>query len=434
VFGKRKTPVPSAAPRSEPPRGVGSFGTVIVPRAAFEAARDPQQAHRLVKALVEFVNAMTGQGLYTRDELLPKATQAFHADYYLAQVHNGGHGQFIHNSMGNIDYALADVHAALTAIQTEPYTSIGARLIAECAARRDPVTRKIDIAHRQPDVLSELDHEFYKADRETPFRNVLGRWIASWPELRPVDDADYPEAMRLSASMNPLRELRLKWRSVNRLRGQTTDRFQVAVGMALMQMQRPELRVEVGAGFGVEIDGQKEVAFTVRTYGNLMFFCVVKPEYAAAYEYFPANFPNIPNLHSDPEVLIQAIRDDKLKDVTGPRAGAQLSRVSGLMIDDVITLAKEYRAALAIDLLLRRARIEPDTAMVVAHAIVPRAEGDLLRWMMMAGKRPYAVLTTPDGAALLPGQSAQPLATIGKRDLDAHAEEVAAGSMEAKPL
>jgi hypothetical protein len=435
VFGKRKTPVASAATtRSEPPMGVGTFSTVIVPRSAFEAARDPQQAHRLVKALVDFVNAMTGQGLYTRDELLPKAAQAFHADYYLAQVHNGGHGQFIHNSMGNVDFALADVHAALTAIQTEPYTSIGARLIADCAARRDPVTRKIDLSQREPDVLSELDHEFYKADRESPFRNVLGRWIATWPELRPVEDADYPEAMRLSASMNPLRELRLKWRSVNRLRAQTTDRFQVAVGMALVKIERSELRAEVGAGIGVEIDGAKEIAFTVRTYGNLIFLCVVKPEYSAAYQYFPANFPNIPNLHTDPEVFLKAIKEDRLKDVTGPRAGAQLSRVSGLMIDDVITLSKEYRAGLAIDLLLRRAGVEPGTAMVVAHAIVPRAEGDPLRWMMMAGKQAFAVLTTPDGAALLPGESAQPLATVGKRDLDDYDNHIAAGSMEAKPL
>lgn len=434
MFGKRKTPVPSAATRSEPPIGVGRFETVIVPRSAFEAARAPDQAHRLVQALVNFVNTMTGQGLYTRDELLLKATQAFHADYYLAQVHNGGHGQFIHNSMGNVDYALADVHAALTAIRTEPYTAIGERLIADCAARRDPVTRKIDLSRRNPDVLSALDHEFYAADKVAPFRNVLGRWIATWPELRPVDDADYPEAMRLSASMNPLRELRLQWKSVSRLRGQTTDRFQVAVGLACMQIERPELRQDIGPGVGVEIEGRNEIAFTVRTNAGKIRFCVVKPDYAYAYEYIPANVPNIPNMYTDPDVMFAALNDGRLKDVTGPRVGAQLARVSGVLIDDVIALAKEYRAGLAIDLLLRRARIEPGNAMVVAHAIVPRPEGDLLRWMLVAGNEPCAAVTTPDGAALHPGGSTQPLATIGKRDLDAHADHIAAGSMEAKPL
>jgi len=361
--------------------------------------------------LVDFVNAMTSQGLYTRDELLPKATQAFHADFYLAQVNNGGHGQFIHNSRDNIDYALADVQAALTVIQAEPYTSIGEWLIAWCQSHRDPVTGKIALKTReQPDGLDIL--EFYAADKASPFRSVLGRWIATWPELRPVDDADYPEALRVAASMNPLREARQQWKSVTRLRQQTTDRFLVGVGLACVKIERPELRVEIGAGQGVEIDGQKELAFHVHTNRGLNRFCVVKPDYAAAYEYIPADIPNA--------VLA--------------RAGAQLSRVSGLLIDDVIALAKKYRTGLAIDLLLRRAKIVPDKALVIAHAVVPSPDGDLVRWMLYAENHVMAVLNTPDGAALLPGESAQPIATVGVRDLNAHADLIGAGSMEANPL
>jgi hypothetical protein len=219
--------------------GVGSFTTVIVPRSAFEAAREPQQAHNLVQAVAKFVHTMMGQGLYTRDELLPKATHAFLAGYYLSQVNHGGHREFIHNNFVNIDLSLSDLRAALAAIGTEPYRSIAERLIAWCGERRDPVTHKIDLSNRgQSDFLGDLDREFTAADKASPLNNLLAGWIAAWPELRVVDDADYPEALRLSVTMNPLRSLRQQWRSVRRLQFQTTDRFQVAVGLACLKMQR----------------------------------------------------------------------------------------------------------------------------------------------------------------------------------------------------
>jgi hypothetical protein len=414
--------------------GVGSFSTVIVPRSAFEAARQPDQAHRLVQALVTFVNAMTGQGLYTRDELLPKATQAFHADYYLAQVNNGGHGQFIHNSMANIDYALTDVRAALAAIQTEPYTSIGERLIADVAARRDPVTRKIDLSMREPDVLSALDHEFYAADKEKPFSNLLAGWIAGWPELRAVDDADYPEAIRLSATMNPLREVRRQWRSVSRLRFQTTDRYQVAVGLACAHIEIPEIRLQIGAGVGMEVEGTKQIAFTVRTNAPELRCCVVTPEHAAAYEYIPANVPNIPNMYTDPNVMVAALNDGRLKDVTGPRAGARLSRINAALIDDVVAEGKEHRAGLAFDLLLRKARIETEDASVAGLMVVPDPQGTVVRWMLLAGDKPLRGLTKAAGAALVHWGDTTPFVQATRRELDEHAERIAAGSMEAKPL
>jgi hypothetical protein len=393
--------------------GVGTFATVIVPRSAYEAAKDPNRAGALATAVVRFANAMTGQGLYTRDELLPKVIQAFHADYYLAQVNNGGHGQFIHNSFANFDYALADVRAAMTTIGTEPYASIVEQLIAECAVRRDPVTRKIDLSIReQPDVLSVLDREFYAADKAVPFQKMLGRWIATWPELRAVEDADFPEAIRHAAWMNPLREVRRQWQSVTRLRGQTTDRFMVGVGLACVKMEPSELRLSIGAGFGVEIDGVAETAFTVRTNRCPIRACVVKPEYAAAYEFIPADMPK----------------------TVAAKTGAQLSRVSGLMIDDVVDLARKYRAGLAIDLVLRRAGVDPADANVVALRITPHARGDLVKWLLSAGDRFFAALTTPDGAALMPGESDETLAMVGMDDLNAHADHIGAGSMEPKPL
>jgi hypothetical protein len=414
--------------------GVGSFTTVIVPRSAFEAARDPQQAHNLVQAVAKFVHTMMGQGLYTRDELLPKATHAFLAGYYLSQVNHGGHREFIHNNFVNIDLSLSDLRAALAAIGTEPYRSIAERLIAWCGERRDPVTHKIDLSNRgQSDFLGDLDREFTAADKASPLNNLLAGWIAAWPELRVVDDADYPEALRLSVTMNPLRALRQQWRSVRRLQFQTTDRFQVAVGLACLKMQRVEIRQDIGPGFGVEIDGRNETGFTVRTHTGQIRLCVVKPDYAAAYEYVPPDIPEVPKGHTDPKAFLAAVRESWTKDIIPPRAGAELSRVSGLMIDDAVSLAKAHRAGLAIDLLLRRAGIETAGAEAVAMKITPNASGDRVGWMLKAADQPYVAETAPEGAVLLPPESMQPLAMVGARDLNDHADHIAAGSMEAMP-
>ena len=52
---------------------------------------------------------------FRRDELPQDALRAFHVDYYIGQVNNGGHGQFAHNS-GWDEYVLRDIGDGLAAI------------------------------------------------------------------------------------------------------------------------------------------------------------------------------------------------------------------------------------------------------------------------------------------------------------------------------
>lgn len=76
----------------------GRLTTVVVPRNALEAAREPDKAEYLTCAVVDYVNEIQRIGIYMGDELPAAAMQAYHADYYLAQVINGGHRQFIGNT------------------------------------------------------------------------------------------------------------------------------------------------------------------------------------------------------------------------------------------------------------------------------------------------------------------------------------------------
>ncbi len=72
----------------------------------------------LPESLVEFVNFAVHTAQYRRDELPKEAFECFHVDYYIAQVNNGGHSQYVGNS-GWHDYQIADIRAGLAAIGDE---------------------------------------------------------------------------------------------------------------------------------------------------------------------------------------------------------------------------------------------------------------------------------------------------------------------------
>ena len=55
----------------EPPRG--GLRKVIVRQSAYEATRSGADHYPLVQGIIDYVNGMSGEGLYTRQELPPRA-------------------------------------------------------------------------------------------------------------------------------------------------------------------------------------------------------------------------------------------------------------------------------------------------------------------------------------------------------------------------
>jgi hypothetical protein len=170
MFGKRKTPV--ARPLLE---------SVIVPRSAVERAANPGKEYVLVGAVVDFVNAMMSQGLYARYEIPAKAVQVYQSDYYLAQVNNGGHHQFIHNCGGTLKYAVPDIRAGLSGMHGEMHLAIFEEMAALLA--RFPDGRAL-LTSPENKSLNPLDPRFYALEKTTPMSRLSAAWISSWPELR----------------------------------------------------------------------------------------------------------------------------------------------------------------------------------------------------------------------------------------------------------
>src|SRR5580693_7923058 len=93
----------------------GRLATVVIPRDAIEGAQEPDKA--VTQAVVDYVNDIQRKGVYPRHEMPAAAMQAYHAEYYLAQVKNGGHSQFIRNTgIAMLPTTAGDALAALQAM------------------------------------------------------------------------------------------------------------------------------------------------------------------------------------------------------------------------------------------------------------------------------------------------------------------------------
>jgi hypothetical protein len=438
MFGKRKStqqPQPAEPPRAHakpartvekpPPSDEATFGTVIVRRSVASRAKDPSHAHEVVQEIVAFVNAVSGEGLYERSEIPASALQAYHADFYLAQVNNGGHSQFIANSGRNLAHVLSDVRAGLVAMQAKAHLSVFEQMAAWVAQNPDEVPKQTGFEGGRAPHLDRLDKQFYEAERASPMAPQSARWIASWPELKLVDDADYAEAMRRTLLMNPLRDARLMSRSVASLLTQTTDWFHVGIGLACASMSPRELKLALGGGMVMEIEGQQQTAFLVRTNAPSPRLCVVTKDYAAAYERVEPNNPPMPAL-GDVEGMRQAIRDGRLAQYKSPTAGKKLSHVEARMIAGVIELANQYRAAPALDLLLRHAAIDPNGAVVAPMGIDVHPNGPIVNWIVAAGGQPLFAMSTPHGSVLVRPDDNHQIANVRKHEIEEHAARVAA--------
>jgi hypothetical protein len=381
MFGKRKTPVAKAL-----------LETVIVPRSAVERAATPGKEYVLVGAVVDFVNAMMSQGLYSRYEIPTKALHAFHADYYLAQVNNGGHHQFIHNCGGVLKFAVPDIRGGLSGMAAEAHLAIFEEMAA--LLEKFPDGRSL-LAAPENKSLNELTTRFYALEKTTPMSRLSAAWIAGWPELRVLDDA---EAQGHPANATP-----------------------------------PQIVIELGYGNIQEIEGVRQQGFFVKTSTmasatQALRICAVSDDHAAAYECIQPDNPPMPKF-GDAEGYLQAMRDGRTQRLKGPYAGQKLSQVAGETITNVIQLATEYRAAAALDLLLRRAKIETEGAKVAAYTIAQEEGGPAIKWFVAAGRHLlFAVIGAEAGLLWNPAEK-RGIAEVERGEVEDHVERAKAGAI-----
>jgi hypothetical protein len=387
----------------------GRLTTVVVPHKALEAAQNPDKADYLTGALVDYVNDIQRAGVYTRDELPAVAMQAYHADYYFAQVMNGGHSQFVGNTgAAMFPTTSADALAGLKAMGASAQHQILQEMIAWVEANPGEAAAQNGFAER-PATLKALDGRFYEAERQQPMTPLAARWIASWLELQAVAPDEYaPEIERL-AHLHPHWSQRRIWRNVRKIRFQMTDRLQITVAAACgAVVPEPELKLLVISGRNQNVEAQQCVVEVKTDKGARL--CVYEEAGGQLYEYGPGSqSPNPAEMH------------EILKSLPPSLVGARLSVVAADTVGNFSRVAEQNLAAEAIDLLLRNSGLDP-AAMITALVV----SDDRATWYAVTGKSGITVETLGDRADLIEPDGKVAL-TVARAEIERHAAEAAAG-------
>lgn len=395
-------PSPAAAHLSK----AGLLVPVIVPRSTVEEA--VEQPFELVFAVEKFIHAMVSNGLYRHSEINAKAMQVSHADLYSAEVKNGGHSQFIHNAGQEFDAMVANARAGLTAAGAKGQLATLEKMSVWVAEHPEEAEGQTGFEGGRDDFLDTLDDAFYDADEAAPMNDLLARWVASWPDLQIVDDDDCDEAVLQLAMANPRRESRLLHRSVSELVGQMFRTRDVGVGLACANALPPEVKLSLGMARMLDVEGESQLAFQLRTNAEELRLCVSTDTHAAVYEYIaPEDRP------------IAQPGENKLG-AGAPRVGRKLGQADAQTIAKIIELAEEYHAPVAVDLLLRKTGIDPTKAVVSANSVVQNEGGPVVNWVVMAGGHGFLFQSYPDRGVMLRGGREQSLVEAHRNELEEH--------------
>ncbi|TIP10291.1 DUF4375 domain-containing protein [Mesorhizobium sp.] len=387
---------------------------IVVRRSAVEAAMD--EPFELVFAVEMFIQTMTSEGVYHYSEISPKAMQVYHADLYSAEVKNGGHSQFIHNAGQEIDAIIASARAGLASMGAKEQLATLEKMSVWVAEHPDEAAGQTGFEGGRDDFLDTLDDAFYDADEAEPMQRLTAHWIASWPDLKIVDDDDYDDAIHQLVMANPQRAGRLLHRSVTKLARQMIGWRAVGVGLACARLSPPEVKLAFGMARVLNVEGEQQMTYQLRTSAKEPRLCVVTDAHAAIYEY----------IAQEDAPIVRA--GENLLGANAPRVGTRLARVEASEITTVVNLAEEYHAPVAIDLLLRKAGFDPTDAIVSANSVVPKDEGAVLNWVVIAGGKAFFIQSSPSGSALLRGKDDAKLAEAWMPELEEHfARSAAAG-------
>lgn len=395
----------------------GRLTTVVVRREVHDAASQPGKAHMLVSAVVDYVNEAMREGVYTRSELPAVAMQAYQADYYLAQVKNGGHSQFIHNTGALLPTTSADALAGLQAMEARAQHQILAEMMDWVKANPKEAAAQNGFSTRAA-WLNELDSRFYSAEREQPMTPLAAKWIASWGELHAVTPQHYRAEIARLAQLNPHLTRRRIWQSVNRLRYQMTDSLQITIAAACGAVQpEAELKLAVRPGSYMDVEGRQCMAFPVDTHKGLRV-CAFEETGGRLYEY----------VLRSPIPRLEQLKLEDLKNFQPPVVGARLSTVSADTVGRFVKIAEQNLAAEAIDLVLRRSEADP-APMITAFSV----SDDWAAWYAVTGKMSILVATLGSRADIV-GSGGKATLTVTRAEIERHAAQAAAGRDSMRPM
>jgi hypothetical protein len=386
------------------------LGNIVVAQTAVDClSSDPGP---LIRAVVDFVNRMVGESCFEFDELPESAMQAYHVDYYLGQVNNGGHSQFVHNSHLNAD-TLGNIERGLEAMGADNFLRIFRSMTTWAAEHPEEAQQQTGYGEGRAAALDTLDGEFSKFDEQTPLEHLCGRWIASLPVLRPVSSSNLDQTMQAAAHLNPALGARRIRNQLSSISHKLHDPIHQGLGMAALSCSPAEMIQTVGVGMHEKIDGVAHRVWTCRTEGGLRGG-VFGDQGVDFYEYIsfgPASNTDTPTFEQ-----IRAFRP--------PELSRKLSSVSRSDLERAEKFCKRNDVAAALSLLLRAFDPLLKPTYVALHGeIEPHAEqGEVAGFIISCFPQTLMAIVTDKGAVLRTEPDFEVALQVTREQIEEHAQ------------
>jgi hypothetical protein len=169
--------------------------SVLVPKSAYEHMHT-EDGFSLIDAVFYFIAELYDGGV--RLEAMPEdALNLFFVWFYMGQVYNGGHGQFISNA--EVAYGPIAMPATLACLET-----VGALEHAQIFRSFLETLGDTTMSGAEfDDRLDSLDGLFVAAETAKPLQPRLRSWILSWNNLYILDDQIHSDYVRKLIELSP---------------------------------------------------------------------------------------------------------------------------------------------------------------------------------------------------------------------------------------
>ena len=411
VFGKRK---PGAVPaRTEPklPEPEAGLPPILIPRSAADS-EDPAD---FVLALVNYVNAMQEHGHFQRDEISQNAMRSYHTDYYLAQVANGGHGQFVGNS-GWVPVIIQDIRDGLAAMQLDGYSAIFSELcslIDSDAQRAKAIADGGGFGEIDP-AIQALDSRFYEPDCYKVITPANARWLRTLPELEIVEDEAYAARMQALFEANPKLAVRKATAERARFQHMITDPLQVAGRLLAMESRRMPFRLVSHGNIETAPDGREGTAWLIAVGDGQARMFLFDDAVILCDTYLPDGRLITPELHAQEQEKMMAGDFDGMAG-WAESSNREVARVEAGLVNEAIEMAGRLPVVTAGNMLARK--LGDDEEMVSVSPGMKHNSGTWL-WVLETNKRAGLFGFQHDGVKMI-NFDASPLIHLDESEMRA---------------
>lgn len=218
----------------------------------------------LVSQLVNDVKALASTALYHHDELWPELVGLYHLDFYVAQVRNGGHSQFAHNSQANFQYVLNAVDNGLSGAHMPRVSEVFHEFRKWCEQNPQKVSEQTGFSGGRAPELDDLDSLLYEALEQEEYPNALAHWVSEWRFVTTVAEGEYHTARDAMLNENPDRERRRLIQHLYKTREFLNNRERLGAMLALNSVQETAVFTSIQNGAYHDFDGKQEFAWRFR--------------------------------------------------------------------------------------------------------------------------------------------------------------------------